>query len=32
VLVQEGKPLYVSFPPIWNDVVQDAFVLVQEEN
>jgi hypothetical protein len=30
VLVQEGKLAHASFPPWWNDVVQDALVLVQE--
>ena len=28
VLVQERKLKYTSFPPQWNDVVRDAFVLV----
>jgi hypothetical protein len=32
VLVQEGKLPRASFPPRWNDFVQDAFVLVQERN
>jgi hypothetical protein len=32
VFVQEGKVAHTSFPPWWNDVVQDAFVLLQEGN
>jgi hypothetical protein len=30
VFVQEGKLAHTSFPPWWNDVVQDALVLLQE--
>jgi hypothetical protein len=30
VLVQERKLACASFPPWWNDVVQDALVLMQE--
>jgi hypothetical protein len=30
VLVQERKLAGASFPPWWNDVVQDALVLMQE--
>jgi hypothetical protein len=30
VLVQEGKLAHTSFPPWWDDVVQDELVLVQE--
>jgi len=30
VLLQEGKPTKTIFHPWWNDVVQDALVLVQE--
>jgi hypothetical protein len=32
VLLEEGKPTCASFPPWWNDVVQDALVLVKEGN
>jgi len=28
--VQEGKLACGSFPPCWNDVVQDALLLVQD--
>jgi hypothetical protein len=30
VLVQERKLACAIFPPWWNDVVQDALVLMQE--
>jgi hypothetical protein len=30
VIVQEGKLAHASFPPWWNDVVQDALVLLQD--
>ena len=30
MLVQEGKLACSSFPPQWNDVVQDELVRVQE--
>jgi hypothetical protein len=32
VLVQEGKLASASFPPWWNDVVRDVFLLLQEGN
>jgi hypothetical protein len=32
VFVQEGKVAHASFPPWWNVVVQDAFVLLEEGN
>jgi hypothetical protein len=32
VLVQEGKVARASFPPRWNDVVQDVLVLMRDEN
>ena len=31
MLVQEGKIAHASLSPWWNDVVQDALVLMQDE-
>jgi hypothetical protein len=30
--VQDGKLALASYPPQWNDVVQDKLVIVQKEN
>jgi hypothetical protein len=32
LFVQEAKLARASFPPQWNDVVQDALVLLQDGN